>query len=131
MKRTLSLIAAALLAGPALADTGEDTPRVIYMPCTAQPDLSENGVGPRGAPSPEYIATMFDRTALGEWIRDFLKDETTGYIPGGSRPVVRPEPEPTPELPAVSIGSTRSLMLGGLGLLGAMMAGGAIFRRKK
>ena len=128
MKPILPLLAAMLCAAPALADTGEDTPRVTVC-AQSLPPLSENGVGPRGAPSPEYIAMMFDKTAIGQWIRDFLQDEGSGYVPGGTRPPVV-HPDPDPDLPAVPTGSSGSMMLGAAGLLGLVMAAAAMFRRK-
>lgn len=129
MKAALSILAAALCAMPALADTGEDTPRVTVC-AQSLPPLSANGVGPRGGPSPEYIASIFDRTAIGEWFREFLRSEDTGYVPGGSRPPAV-NPDPDPELPAVPLAGSGSMMLGAAGFLGLMMAAATMFRRVK
>jgi hypothetical protein len=71
-----------LMADLARADTGEDTPQIIYLPCESAPSFSANGVGPRGAPSDTYLAMVQERNAR-ELIA-YIDNLAPGYVSGGT-----------------------------------------------
>ena len=106
------------------ATGGADTP--IYQ-CFDLPPLSENGVGPRGAPaaiSSEFVAIPSVYTGFTD---AFFAGLTPGYLPGGKP---RPEvvPPPGSDLPAVPLAHSLSYSILALAVLIGL---GAFARRKK
>ncbi|MFC3060024.1 hypothetical protein [Paenirhodobacter populi] len=117
------------LATCAHADTGNDTPRIIYLPCEAAPEFSANGIGPRGQPTDTYLAMVQERNARE--LAEFIDSLMPTYITGGSGRVndIPATVTPTsPTLPSVDLPP-------GLGPFAACLIAicgiAAIARRKK
>ena len=123
--RPYDLIAIALLMGaPAMADTGADTPRVIYLPCTSAltptADELERGIwGTRQAPASYNAAAE-----PGREIITLALDPVIWPIGGGSG--ARPEEPVTPDLPAVPL-SGAAWFMGSI--LVALIGASLVFRR--